>query len=209
MSSWITIEPSPSNLLGCFAALLIVAIFASHLRKRGGEPAVYPHGPVSMQMKPGGHTFIAPDRTLMRVLFKEIYTEQCYDSAPLKPLKDLAAESIAAKRNVVVFDVGGEKTDLPRLPCSSAVLRPASRWTLRVSDKCGPSVFAAPQATSVCLPGTQQKPLRQRVVAHRSTHSSRCRPSTHFTSATPKSSMGLSCTTSDSAPVTRPRRPAA
>ena len=103
-------ELSPSTLLGCAAVLWIVVLVVGRLRGAGGrdgQPNLFPNGPVSMQMRPGGHTWVAPDRTLMRVLFKEIYTEQCYDSSPLKPLKDLAAEAVGAKRDVVVFDVGG------------------------------------------------------------------------------------------------------
>ncbi len=102
------IDPTPANLIGCLLALVIVARMLRSLTGNSDpERVLFPHGPVYMQMKPGGHTFVAPDKTLMRVLFKEIYTEQCYDSPPLQTLKDLTAEASAAKRPVVVFDVGG------------------------------------------------------------------------------------------------------
>jgi FkbM family methyltransferase len=108
------IEPTPANLLGCLLALVVTArLLRSLTGKSDPERALFPHGPVHMQMKPGGHTFVAPDKTLMRVLFKEIYTEQCYDSAPLQTLKDLTAEACAAKRPVVVFDVGGATCTSP------------------------------------------------------------------------------------------------
>jgi hypothetical protein len=35
---------------------------------------------VTMVMEPGGRAFEAPDRTLMRVLWKEIYEARCYDA---------------------------------------------------------------------------------------------------------------------------------
>lgn len=116
MLAQIPIDPTPSNLIGSIAALWIVAwALRSLTRTANPERALFPHGPVFMQMKPGGHTFVAPDKTLMRVLFKEIYTEKCYDSAPLQTLADLTAEAVAAKRPVVVFDVGGESCRSPRM----------------------------------------------------------------------------------------------
>jgi hypothetical protein len=77
-------------------------------RRRAGPPVLFPNGPVKMQMEGSDHVFIAPDKTLMRMLHKEIYAERCYDSAPLTPLAELSAEAAAeGGRDVVVFDVGG------------------------------------------------------------------------------------------------------
>ena len=130
MVAQLPIEPTPTNLLGCVVALFVVAsVVRSLTQKVNPERALFPHGPVYMQMQPGGHTFVAPDKTLMRVLFKEIYKEQCYDSAPLQTLKDLTAE-VAAKRPVVVFDVGGTNCAAAqhwnfamRLACSALLIR--------------------------------------------------------------------------------------
>ena len=102
---------SPSPLIGCAAALLVGLLLGRWCRSRAKRdsagPPVFPHGPVEMQMPGHAHTFHAPDRTLMRVLWKEIYEDRCYDSTPLTPLKTLAADAKEAGRPVVVLDVGG------------------------------------------------------------------------------------------------------
>ena len=114
---------SPSPLIGCAAALLVGLLLGRWCRaKRDATgPAVFPHGPVEMQMPGHAHTFHAPDRTLMRVLWKEIYEDRCYDSTPLTPLKTLAADAKEAGRPVVVLDVGGNIGVFARIFAASCI----------------------------------------------------------------------------------------
>ena len=93
--------------LALVGVVVVVFFVGSRLFSGSSDKGPFPNGPVEMKMPGHSHTFIAPDKTLMHVLWKEIYTERCYDSSPLTPLADLAAEAKAAARDVVVFDVGG------------------------------------------------------------------------------------------------------
>lgn len=112
MTGAVSADGNPAGLVfPCICAVLGLLILVRRIAARSSPctaaPVLFPHGPVEMKMDGSDHTFIAPDKTLMRMLWKEIYAERCYDSSPLTPLDVLATEAKQQGRDVVVFDVGG------------------------------------------------------------------------------------------------------
>ena len=112
-------EPTAVNwfLLSACGLGVLVLVRRIAARSSSNEPVLFPHGPVEMKMDGSEHTFTAPDKTLMRMLWREIYDERCYDSAPLTPLDALTAEAKKKGRDVVVFDVGGNIGVFGMLAC--------------------------------------------------------------------------------------------
>lgn len=93
---------------GWVGVAIVAVIVLSRLLRKKPDP-LFPNGPVTMTLGTGAaqRTFTAPDRTVMRVLWKEIYEERCYDTKPLTPVKDMAAAAAKAGRPLTVVDVGG------------------------------------------------------------------------------------------------------